>query len=180
MWVFVFESRIFNLLYHPQLRQQLEENSELRRRVADLQEKLREQKQRTREHEEALRSAGGAGKSGETPSVEASAQIDSKVNQKECVLVCCLMSVHTFSCMWNSGFSPCLPPSPSLISLSSFAYSPPSFLSSPCLFLLSPVLVFPLLPSSSSSISPLPSSPLPPSSPSFPPLLLPTYTAPLC
>ena len=140
---------------------------ELRRRVADLQEKLREQKQRTREHEEALRSAGGAGKSGETPSVEASAQIDSKVDQKECVLVCRLMSVHTFTCMWNNGFSSCLPPPP-----------PRSF---PSFFLISPSPVFlPLLPSSPPPPSPLPSSPLPPSSPSFPPLLLPTYTAPLC
>ena len=84
----------FNLqctLSFSQLRQQLEQNSEvveLQRRVTDLQEKLREQKQRMKEHEEALRGAGGAGKSGET-SVEASAQIDSKVRRirrHQCVL----------------------------------------------------------------------------------------------
>ena len=80
--------------------------------------------------------------------------------QKECVLVCRLMSVHTFTCMWNSGFSPCLPPSPSPPHFPLRLFSFHSFLSSPCLSLLSSVLVFPLLPSSSSSISPLPSSPL--------------------
>ena len=51
--------------------------------MTDLQQKLREQKQRTREHEEALRGAGWGGKSGETSSVEASAQIDSKVGSED-------------------------------------------------------------------------------------------------
>ena len=88
--------KYFNLqraLPSSQLRQQLEQNSEvveLQRRVTDLQEKLREQKQRVKEYEETLRGAGGgAGKSGETTSVEASAQIDSKVRRirrYQCVL----------------------------------------------------------------------------------------------
>ena len=47
----------------------------------------------------------------------------------QCALVCHLMSVHTFTCMWNNGFSSCLPSSPSpLISLSFplfFAYMYP-------------------------------------------------------
>ena len=149
MWVFVFESRIFNLLYHHQLRQQLEENSEvveLQRRVADLQEKLREQKQRTREHEEALRSAGGAGKSGETPSVEASAQIDSKVGS-----VCpCLSSNNQFTLLHVCGtvaFLHAFPPP-----------RPPSF---PSLFLSSSPTPFLPLSLPFSLISSLPSSPTP-------------------
>ena len=73
----------------------------------------------------------------------------------QCALVCRLMSVHTFTCMWNNGFSSCLPSSPSpLISLSfplffSYMYPPlpplPPSLPSPASSLLSPVLAFLLL-----------------------------------
>ena len=82
----------------------------------------------------------------------------------QCALVCHLMSVHTFTCMWNNGFSSCLSSSSSpLISLSfplffSYMYPPlpplPPSLPSPASSLLSPVLAFLLL----SSLSPLPSS----------------------
>ena len=83
----------------------------------------------------------------------------------QCALVCRLMSVHTFTCMWNNGFSSCLPSSPSpLISLSfplffSYMYPPlpplPPSLPSPASPLLSPVLAFPLLSLPLSSSSPL-------------------------
>ena len=148
--------------------------------MADLQEKLREQKQRTREHEEALRSAGGAGKSGETPSVEASAQIDSKVDQKKlCPCLSSNVSSHIFMYVeqWllsmPSTFP--LPHFPLLLRLFS-SFLPilslpfPSF---PCPCISPPPLLL-LLHLSSPFLS------SPPSSPSFPPLLLPTYTAPLC
>ena len=124
-----------------------------------------------REHEEALRSAGGAGKSGETPSVEASAQIDSKVDQKKlCPCLSSNVSSHFYMYVeqWLF-FMPSLLPVPphfplfsSLLRLhvpsSSSSPSFPSFpcpcLSPPLLSISSPFLFLPHLLSSLLSYSP--------------------------
>ena len=160
--------------------------------MTDLQEKLRDQKQRVKQYEEALRGAGGAGKSGET-SVEAGAQIDSKVRRirrHQCVLFVIqyqftllhvhvggtVLSLHPFPPPPLSPSPPPLPPSPisSLLSclpllsspflISSFLSSPPS---SPPSSLPSSPLLF-LSSSLLSSSSPPPSS----HSPSSPLLFL--------